>query len=384
MKKKFIESYNMKKHLFLLLIFFCQLYSFAQTFKGIVINNETSEPIGQITIVSADKTFFVTSNDKGEVVLPESMLNKKLFISDYEYAYSENTFNASKYFVWELTPNSETLEEMVIFEYPEIYLNGIIANSIKSFVSNTKLESYYRENYFENKKQASFAEGIVDFYVNNNLENVEMVVKQSRIKDFYNVNPTNRAVSSKPQDVIESSMLFSMLKKIIQDKKHYEFYITAKKVGEKTIHTFYVNPKEKSKAKHLFKGLVVFDDEKKLILETNFAFDPDRKKYNTTINKIIVKADIKDIRFESKYMVSEDIYYPSYAKRTIDAIANSKLAKIDNARINNQAYFYVLSADKTIKRPSQNIIYNSGNLYNNGNKYTVEFWKNAKVINLVE
>lgn len=374
----------MKKHLFLLLIFFYQLYSFAQTFKGIVINNETSEPIGQITIVSADKTFFVTSNEKGEVVLPESMLNKKLFISDYEYAYSENTFNASKYFVWELTPNSETLEEMVIFEHPEIYLNGIIANSIKSFVSNTKLESYYRENYFENKKQASFAEGIVDFYVNNNLENVEMVVKQSRIKDFYNVNPTNRAVSSKPQDVVESSMLFSMLKKIIQDKKHYEFYITAKKVGEKTIHTFYVNPNEKSKAKHLFKGWVVFDDEKRLILETNFAFDPDRKKYNTTINKIIVKADIKDIRFESKYMVSEDIYYPSYAKRTIDAIANSKLAKIDNARINNQAYFYVLSADKTIKRPSQNIIYNSGNLYNNGNKYTVEFWKNAKVINLVE
>lgn len=384
MKKKFIESYNMKKHLFLLLIFFCQLYSFAQTFKGIVINNETSEPIGQITIVSADKTFFVTSNDKGEVVLPESMLNKKLFISDYEYAYSENTFNASKYFVWELTPNSETLEEMVIFEHPEIYLNGIIENSIKSFVSNTKLESYYRENYFENKKPASFAEGIVDFYVNNNLENVEMVVKQSRIKDFYNVNPTNRAVSSKPQDVIESSMLFSMLKKIIQNKKHYEFYITAKKVGEKTIHTFYVNPNEKSKAKHLFKGWVVFDDEKRLILETNFAFDPDRKKYNTPINKIVVKADIKDIRFESKYMVSEEIYYPSYAKRTIDAIANSKLAKIDNARINNQAYFYVLSADKTTKRPSQNIIYNSGNLYNNGNKYTVEFWKNAKVINLIE
>ena len=211
-----------------------------------------------------------------------------------------------------------------------------------------------------------------------------MVVKQSRIKDLYNVNPTNRAVSSKPQDVIESSMLFSMLKKIIQDKKQYEFYITAKKVGEKTIHTFYVNPKEKSKAKHLFKGSVVFDDEKKLILETNFAFDPDRKKYNTPINKIVVKADIKDIRFESKYMVSEEFYHPSYAKRTIDAIANSKLAKIDNAHINNQAYFYVLSADKTTKRPSQNIIYNSGNLYNNGNKYTVEFWKNAKVINLVE
>lgn len=374
----------MKKHIFLLLLFFCQLYSFAQTFKGVIINNETNEPIGQITIVSADKTFFVTSNEKGEVILPESMLNKKLFISDYEYAYSENTFTKTQSFFWELTPNSETLEEMIIFDHPEIYLSGIIKNSIKSFVSNTKLESYYRENYFENKKQASFAEGIVDFYVNHNLENIEMVVKQSRIKDLYNVNPTNRAVSSKPQDVIESSMLFSMLKKIIQDKKHYEFYITAKKVGEKTIHTFYVNPKEKSKAKHLFKGSVVFDDEKKLILETNFAFDPDRKKYNTPINKIIVKADIKDIRFESKYMASEGIYYPSYAKRTIDAIANSKLAKIDNARVNNQAYFYVLSADKTTKRPSQNIIYNSGNLYNNGNKYTVEFWKNVKVINLVE
>src|SRR5690606_34329196 len=163
---------------------------------------------------------FVTSNEKGEVILHESMLNKKLFISDYEYAYSENTFTKTQSFVWELTPNSETLEEMVIYEHPEIYLNEIIKNSIKSFVSNTKLESYYRENYFENKKQASFAEGIVDFYVNHNLENIEMVVKQSRIKDLYTVNPTNRAVSSKPQDVIESYMLFSMLKNIIQDKKH--------------------------------------------------------------------------------------------------------------------------------------------------------------------
>src|SRR5690606_2949447 len=93
-----------------LIFLFIGITSNAQSFQGVIKNIETGEPIGQITIISADQAYFVTSNEKGEVVLPNTVLNTKLFIDDYEYVYSEKTFTDTQPFVWELTPNSETLE----------------------------------------------------------------------------------------------------------------------------------------------------------------------------------------------------------------------------------------------------------------------------------
>lgn len=149
----------MKIIIFLLLTFLLHLNAFAQTFKGIIKETETETVVSHITIVGEDQTFFVTSNEKGEVVLPENILNKKLIINDYQYEYSEKIFTNAQSFVWELTPNSETLEEIVIYKDLTKFLEEVIDNSIKSFTHNTKLESYYRENYFENNQIARFAEG---------------------------------------------------------------------------------------------------------------------------------------------------------------------------------------------------------------------------------
>lgn len=202
-----------------LLFLFISAIANAQSFQGVVTDIETGKPISQITIVSVDQTYFVTSNEKGEVVLPNTVLNTKLFIDDYEYVYSEKTFTSPQSFVWELTPNSETLEEIVIYEDAVKTLDEIIANSIKSFSNNIKLEAYYRENYFENNQTASFAEGIVDFYINHNLKDVQMVAKESRIKDFTQTDDIVKTTGAKPQEIVEGSMRFKTLREIIKDKK---------------------------------------------------------------------------------------------------------------------------------------------------------------------
>lgn len=375
----------MKKHILLVLLVFWQFYSFAQTFKGVVKDTETNEPIGQITIVSEDQTFFVTSNEKGEVVLPNNVLNKKLIVSDYEYQYSEKVFTTSQSFVWELIPNSETLEEIVIYENPEIYLEEVIANSIKSFSNNIKLEAYYRETYFENNQTARFADGIIDFYVNRNSGDAQQIVKQSRAQGFMEINESNEMFVSSPKQVLEFSMRFSEIQRLIKDNKRHEFYITAKKVGDKTIHTCYITPKEKNKKRFQMKGYFTFDEEKKLILETSFSFDPEKKEYNNkTVNILIGKITFLEMQFKSKYIVTDQLYYPSYAKRVIDITSNSKLAKVKNERANNQSYFYVLGADKTTTIPAENKFYNAGNLYSRGTIYKDEFWKRPEIINIVE
>lgn len=186
----------MKKYLPYILVLFCQLVTFAQTFKGIIKNTETNQPIGQITLTNTDNTFFVTSNEKGEVVLPETVLNQKLFIDDYGYGYNEKVFTNTENFVWELTPNSETLEEIIIFS-----------------------ESYYRENYYENNEIASFSEGMVDFFIDKETKNVSQLAKQTRAENFAEVNDFNRDFISSPKEVIEGSMRFKLILELIKDKK---------------------------------------------------------------------------------------------------------------------------------------------------------------------
>lgn len=190
----------MKKYLPYILVLFCQLVTFAQTFKGIIKNTETNQPIGQITLTNTDNTFFVTSNEKGEVVLPETVLNQKLFIDDYGYGYNEKVFTNTENFVWELTPNSETLEEIIIFS-----------------------ESYYRENYYENNEIASYAEGLVDFYIGGNTEPVLMLAKQTHTQDFATVDEFNRYVISTPNDLVGASMRFNVIRSLITDKKSMKF-----------------------------------------------------------------------------------------------------------------------------------------------------------------
>src|SRR5690554_6541971 len=209
------------KKTFLLLAVFCQLYSSAQSFKGIIKDNETNESVSQITIISEDQTFFVTSNEKGEVVLPENMLNKKLLIDDYYYEYSEKTFTNVQSFVWELTPNSETLEEIVIYKDLTKFLEEVIDNSIKSFTHNTKLESYYRENYFENNQIARFAEGILDFYIDNS-NKIHQIVKQTRAESIAEINEFNEILMSSPKEVVDRALRFNVIRELIKDKKKYE------------------------------------------------------------------------------------------------------------------------------------------------------------------
>lgn len=374
----------MKNFILLLLAFFCQFYSFAQTFKGIVKNVETNQPISQITIVSSDQTFFVTSNEKGEVVLPESMLNQKLLIDDYEYKVSERIFSISENFTWELTPNSETLEEIIIFSDVRGYLEEIINNSIKSFSTDVSLESYYRENYYENNEIASFSEGMVDFFIDKETKNVLQLAKQTRAENFVEVNDFNREIISSPKEVIEGSMRFKRILELIKDKKNYNIDVTAKQVGNKTIHTCYISPKEKSKKRHLVKGYFTFNHEKKLIHETNYAFDEEKKKYNKPINLMVGKIDVQDIVYKSKYIIKDGFYYPSYAKTTTELIANSKVANVNNIKVHNQSYFYVLKAETNSSKPNITKTLNNETLYSKGTVYKDEFWKFPEIINLVE
>ncbi|WLD24137.1 hypothetical protein NU10_01710 [Flavobacterium dauae] len=353
----------------------------AQTFKGVIKNSETKEVLTQITIISEDQSFFVTSNEKGEVVLPNTVLNKKLFINDYEYVYSEKVFNASQNFVWELTPNSETLEEIVIYDNLKSFLKEVIDNSIKSFSRDIILKTYCRENYLENNQLACLADGLVDFSINS-VEDVQSSIKQSRVKEY--IDPTDefsRQFNTSPANLAKRSMLFNFIKVLIKDK-NYEFSVTAKLVGNKKIHTCYITPKEKSKKRFLYSGYFTFDEEKKLILETNFAFAKEKLKYNKPVNSILIKMEPIEDSFESKYLVTDNLYYPTYAKYNVKLFITPKSNDLKTIKLHSQSSFYTLETNKLtgskINASSSTTLYRRGTLYN------TEFWNDPEISTLSE
>lgn len=374
----------MQKLILVSCLFFFSFYIHAQSFQGIIKNAETQEPISQITIVSEDQSFFTTSNEKGEVVLPSGIINKKLIIEAFEYQSSDKIFTNEQSFIWELKPNSETLEEIVIYNRPlKDVLLEIIENSVNSFSKNKKVEAFYKENYFIDNKNASFAEGILDFYIGKKLKNVQVVAKQSRIEEIIKVNKEDdiyRAAAPMPSSLIEAAMRFKALTDIIKSKD-YEFYVTSKKVGNNTLHVCYFSPTEKSDDRFLVKGHFIFDNAKKLILENYYTFDPQKRQFNKPINILVAKIDIEDIIVESKYVnTSSGFYYPTYAKIEFKASATSKKKEL-NAKWHSNGYFYTLHFSDTENIPAKEDLL-KGYLYSNGNKYTEEFWKEPKIKNL--
>src|SRR5690606_12343661 len=120
------------------------------------------------------------------------------------------------------------------------------------------------------------------------------------------------------------------------------FTLQKKKVGDKTIHTCYFMSKEKVKKRFLRSGYFVYDADKKLILESSFGLDPNKAKYNKTLNIVLGKFHVSNFESRSKYVDSDGLYYPSFAQVKREGSVNSKMANIDNEKINNEVFFYVL------------------------------------------
>ena len=133
----------MKNYTYLLFCLLIGQLAIGQNIKATLMDSETNLPIQQIAVISDDESFFGVTNDKGEVILPENLINQTVFVDDYLYMYEEKTLQSSEDFVWELQPNSETLEELLIYKNPKPVLQEVIDNSIKSFSTDAGLETYF-------------------------------------------------------------------------------------------------------------------------------------------------------------------------------------------------------------------------------------------------
>ncbi|HLV46180.1 MAG TPA: hypothetical protein VKY32_03975 [Flavobacterium sp.] len=368
----------MYKIIFLLCLL-CSPSIFAQSIKATLIDSETKDPITQIAVISDDESFFAITNDKGEVLLPEDLVNQTIFVDDYLYVYEEKTLHSTEDFVWELQPNSETLEELLIYNNPKSVLQEVIDNSIQSFSINTGLEAYFRSRGAVTSYSKHDAEAIVNVYMQPDNE-VDIAVVQSKAKEEFNEEQKNQVSPSAglthPRENFSQALRFGILVEMLDMIKQYEINITSKKVGDSTIHTCYFSPKEKSKKKMLFSGYFTYDADKKIVLEVKCETPQEKIKYNK-VNVVIFSIRDMFLDYHVKYVMTDKLYYPTLCEYNIQAQLRSRLASIDS-NLNFTNEFYILSDKPKATAPDQILNENPLTI---GDRYSEPFWNDPRIQN---
>lgn len=377
----------MKKY-FLFLFLLLGMIVQAQIIQGVVTDKESNAPLEFVSI-TVDGSYVTTStNEKGEFHIDAAdAMGKNLIFSNVHYSELRYKITDSKFLTIGLEAISFEMEEMVLYDKPiKDVFEEVIKNSEKSFKTNIKLSTFYKENYKSKTLKSFYADGLVDFYIKNKTSKIDVVVNKSRSIDIgvvdENVKSTS-TVSMDIEDVIENALRFKILKTLIKSKDQ-EFYITMQKSADgEILHTLYIEPVENSTAENLIEGKVLFNEEKKLILDLNLQLSEKYKVNNKVKNIIVAKLKINDLKRKAKYAYVDGVYYITYFEYVYDISATSKMAKLDD-RFEGSAQMYAFNYTPVTVFPTKKEVMKESALYKLGKNYTDEFWKNQNVQHLTD
>lgn len=377
----------MKKIYASLLIVICN-FSFSQskTITGIIKDITSLAPVESVSIGVSNSNWGTISNEDGKfrITLPDN--SNKIEFSHLLYNLETYTVkpNDTEVEIF-LTPKSFQLDEVVINHKPgkELLLGAVDASKNK-LEKSILLKTYYREFVNVDNKYTSFSDGLVDYYVKRKSGASDLEVKQSRVFDLKDENASERekAIQSvnlnDMRDAISNSYNFKALARILKDDNYNYGVETKTEENGNGIEVVTFQPKEGLEEEQLLTGSVTYDTKTRLILEIEMQFSPEHKKFNTLHNLLIAKAKFNDFVRKTKFKIDGDKYVIIYNQIKINfymkfgkMINNTFESVYDMTTLDYTEGEFKLDSDKKYKKRS---------LFENGNKYTEEFWKKYNVI----
>lgn len=376
----------MKKTILFVLLFFSINTLFPQqNFILNLKNATTKEPVQSATITVKNSGFGTVSNDEGTFQVVAST-NSEILISHLEFKTTTISLNQidSKTNTIFLEPNTIELEDIIVTKEPinELLYKAVEASKVR-FNKPIILNTYYREFVKVNDKYTRFTDGLVDYHMIKS--KADLIVNQSRAAKLISEDDQTLDVASglDVRSATTKQYTFSALEKILFDGKNYEDYdFELKSRIEKSGNEVYIinfKPKEDLK-KYLYKGTVVFNPDNYLITDVEIESDQSKLEYTKTINILIVKAAILDLKVKSTYKVTNGgNYLLAFSSR------RGKI-KIWNKRKYNDVIEFksdlvVTDFKKEDFAYNKKEVYNEKSLYERGNKYSDKFWlKNNSMV----
>jgi len=350
----------MKSYLLLFLLFPVLMFAQNITYSGIVRDKSTGKPIEHVSISVYDSNIATLTNSEGRFRITVPTSAKKinfnhLSFDRLDYVFTNQTEDINIY----LIDSSFDLEEMIMYNRPiKDVIKEVIDNSKAKFSKDVKLNTYYREMMNVDDKVYSYADGMLNYYFKN--------YEDAPIK-FYLLDL---------QTIITSAFKFDRIWKIVKNK-NYELYITGKKASDgRELKILYFEPSD-GNLEDYYKGTMIFDEEKKLVLEINIELSPNHIKNLKEEGRLIYKVHFTDIKFKQIFNDTDNRYFLAYDSRRIRGDV-----KISNHRFSVGGIHELITVNSTItnEKPEPKKVYFEKTLDVLGKNYKNRFWENQNVI----
>ena len=362
-----------KKLAFLLWFFTTFVFSQNLEFTIIVKDFDTDLPIEEVTITALKtRQGFLTNNEGKAIISLTRSSDLELVHSSYKTLVVKfSTLNKKENVVY-MEPNTQQLEEYIITkDHPQEILKRLIENSRNKMTIPVNLKVYLHEFYKRDNQIIFFNDGLINFQILGSEKAIktDILVEQNRAVGVLDGDIDPNILGYDLNNIIENYYQFKYLDEVLDSKakKIYDFSVKTYPSNEDYL-VIKIVPLSESKG-ILSYFMVVYDSNKKLIIEVSSYVTPDRLqayKENMFASRKVYKLEFKNtFRQEGNY------YYLANSK---EVIGFEKKYKNKERRIEVKNHMVITDFNKKTFEYGEKNIFKGKSLINKKTSFFTDYW----------
>ena len=362
-----------KKLTFLLWFLTSAVFSQNFEFTIIVKDFDTDLPIEEVTITaSRTRQGFLTNKDGKSIVSLTRSSDLELVHSSYKKMIVKFSTLDKKENIVFMEPITQQLEEYIITkDHPQEILKRIIENSKNKMTIPISLKVYLHEFYKRDNEIIFFNDGLINFQIlgSENDIKTDILVEQNRAVGVLDGNIDPNVLGYDLNNIIENYYQFKYLDEVLDSraKKFYDFSIKTYPSNEDYL-VIKIVPFAESKG-ILSDFLVVYDSNKKIILEVSSYVTPDRLlAYKESM---FASRKVYKLEFKNTFRLDGDFYYLANSK---EVIGFEKYYKKKSRRIEVKNHMVITDFNKKTFEYGEKNIFKGKSLINKKTSFFTDYW----------
>lgn len=362
-----------KKLTFLLWFFTTFVFSQNLEFTVIVKDFDTDLPIDEVTITALRTRQGFLTNKEGKAIISLTRSSDLEFIhSSYKTLVVKFSTLDKKENVVYLVPNTQQLEEYIITkDHPQEILKRIIENSKAKITIPISLKVYLHEFYKRDNEIIFFNDGLINFQILGNDKNIktDILVEQNRAIGVLDGDIDPNILGYDLNNIIENYYQFKYLEEVLDTKakKLYDFSVKTYPSNEDYLVIKIVSLPESKGILSDF--MVVYDSNKKLIIEVSSYVTPDRLQ--TYKESMFASRKVYKLEFKNTFRLEGNYYYLANSK---EVIGFEKYYKKKSRRIEVKNHMVITDFNKKTFEYGEKNVFKGKSLINKKTSFFTDYW----------
>lgn len=362
-----------KKLAFLLWFFTTFVFSQNLDFTIIVKDFDTDMPVEEVTITAIKTRQGFLTNKEGKAIISVTRSSDLEFVhSSYKKLVVKFSTLDKKENIVYMEPITQQLEEFIITkDHPQEILKRIIENSKSKITIPISLKVYLHEFYKRDNEIIFFNDGLINFQILGNEKNIktDILVEQNRAIGVLDGDIDPNILGYDLNNIIENYYQFKYLEEVLDSRarKIYDFSVKTYPSNEDYL-VIKIVPLPETKG-ILSDFMVVYDSNKKLIIEVSSYVTPDRLqayKENMFASRKVYKLEFKNtFRQEGNY------YYLANSK---EVIGFEKYYKKKSRRIEIKNHMVITDFNKKTFEYGDKNVFKDKSLINKRTSFFTNYW----------